>query len=126
MAPCLSRCHAWLAKKFPPSPPLKRPGRATAWAVFFWAMNGRCQIQEIRKSAVVSGPALLNQGAGVGAALQGWTIVVGAGIGRGWRSFLLVGLFGASAQSRLAGAVVDGFTREHHVAQAALDGIEFG
>src|SRR6266403_2653714 len=62
---------------------------------------------------------------GVGAALQGWTIVVGAGVGRG-RSFLLVGLLGARTQSRLAGTVVNCFAREHYIAQPGFHRIKFG
>src|SRR5258708_29796219 len=67
---------------------------------------------------------------GVREALQRWAIFVGAvATGRGGvgiAGFLLVGLLGLGAQRRLARLVVLHLFGEHHVAQAALHGIEFG
>ena len=61
---------------------------------------------------------------GIGAALQGWAVVIGAaGVGARW---LLFGLLGFRAQGGRAGSVVRDLAREHDVTQTALHGIEFG
>src|SRR5207302_2354929 len=60
----------------------------------------------------------------VSAALLSWAVVVGACVSLRL-GFLFVGLFRAGAQSGLARSIVDGFTREHHVAEAPLHGIKF-
>src|ERR1700722_16957385 len=61
----------------------------------------------------------------IGAALQGWTIVVGIGVGILLLRTLLL-LFGAGAEARLAGLIVLHLAREHDVAQAALHAVELG
>src|SRR6266702_5754121 len=59
----------------------------------------------------------------IGASLEGGAIVVGA-VGIIARR-LLLGLLGLGAQRGLAGLIVLGLAREHNVAEAGLDGVEF-
>src|SRR3984957_11597085 len=61
----------------------------------------------------------------IGAALQGWTIVVGIGVGILLLRTLLL-LFGAGAEARLAGLIVLHLAGEHDVAEARLHAVEFG
>src|SRR6266700_3698287 len=68
-------------------------------------------------------PRRCKSGLRIGAALERGAVVVGAVgiVARG----LLLGLLGLGAQRGLAGLIVLGLAREHDVAEAGLDGVEF-